>query len=295
MRITSSTSMDFALSTALVAPSPHSKPSRDLQTSFPTETEASRQVTRTQGVLLHACDIVGEYSPAVAAVLLSLIPASVGAELNIPTGRSRQRMLISDFDNTIKPTKDPNERGGVYPGAASLFKALDVTSQGHVHIVTGRPMLSAYALGTTKIPAASISTGDLQGALGYLVGAHGRMQHRKLQNMRSLMNSQPHLPVVLFGDDGERDPQVYHQIMQEYPGRVQAALIHNAVDNPIPNNFLNDPRSIVYRDFAEAARGLAEKGLISDRQARAISREVRGERRPNKRQRLLSDKVNSSH
>ena len=45
----------------------------------------------------------------------------------------RERLIISDFDNTLKPTKDPTVGGDVYPGAVKLLQALDQKYRGDVH------------------------------------------------------------------------------------------------------------------------------------------------------------------
>jgi phosphatidate phosphatase APP1 len=44
--------------------------------------------------------------------------------------------------------------------------------------------------------------------------------------IRTLMKSLPQ-PVVLIGDSGEHDPEVYAQIRGEFPGRVKAVAIHD--------------------------------------------------------------------
>jgi phosphatidate phosphatase APP1 len=44
--------------------------------------------------------------------------------------------------------------------------------------------------------------------------------------IRSLLKSIPQ-NVVLIGDSGERDPEIYTQIRNEFPGRVKAVVIHD--------------------------------------------------------------------
>jgi len=44
--------------------------------------------------------------------------------------------------------------------------------------------------------------------------------------IRSLLKSVPQ-PVVLIGDSGEKDPEVYSEIRNEFPGRVKAVAIHD--------------------------------------------------------------------
>lgn len=50
------------------------------------------------------------------------------------------------------------------------------------------------------------------------------IQH-KLGCIRPILDSYPELKFVLIGDSGERDPEIYRQIVREYPGRILAIYI----------------------------------------------------------------------
>ena len=61
-----------------------------------------------------------------------------------PHMASSGRVVVSDIDDTVKPGKDPNASGAVYPGARAFFAALDAgidgtDALGDVHFVTARP------------------------------------------------------------------------------------------------------------------------------------------------------------
>jgi phosphatidate phosphatase APP1 len=49
-------------------------------------------------------------------------------------------------------------------------------------------------------------------------------QH-KLGCIRPILDSYPELKFVLIGDSGERDPEIYRQVVREYPGRILAIYI----------------------------------------------------------------------
>ena len=49
----------------------------------------------------------------------------------------------------------------------------------------------------------------------------------KVQKIRALMARFPKRTVVLVGDSGERDPEVYSTILSEFPERVDAVFIRN--------------------------------------------------------------------
>lgn len=49
----------------------------------------------------------------------------------------------------------------------------------------------------------------------------------KLQKIRVFMTRFPKRHVVLVGDSGEKDPEVYAKMLSEFPDRVDAVFIRN--------------------------------------------------------------------
>jgi phosphatidate phosphatase APP1 len=47
----------------------------------------------------------------------------------------------------------------------------------------------------------------------------------KLGCIRPILDTYPHLPFLLIGDSGEKDPEIYRQVVREYPGRIRAIYI----------------------------------------------------------------------
>jgi len=184
-----------------------------------------------------------------------------------------ERLIISDFDNTLKPTRDPMVGGDVYPGTVKLLQALDQKYQGDVHIVTARPVLGRGPLKSTKINYNSVSTGNLAGAFGYLVGLYNPIAERKVENIRKLLTRNPDAKVILIGDDGEADASAYLRIIREYPDRVEAALIHKVLGKQLPEAFSSSPKVIIYENFEEAASQLHAKGIITSFQVEEIAQE----------------------
>jgi phosphatidate phosphatase APP1 len=93
----------------------------------------------------------------------------------------------------------------------------------------------------------------------------------KLGAIRTLLATYPDLPFVLIGDSGERDPEIYRQIVQEYPGRVRAIYIRDvtarerdAAVHAIAGE-LNDigVEMLLTVDTVEAAEHAARRELIS--------------------------------
>jgi phosphatidate phosphatase APP1 len=52
----------------------------------------------------------------------------------------------------------------------------------------------------------------------------------KIEIINELMAVSPDLPVVLIGDSGQHDPEMYHDIVRSWPDRVCLVLIRNVTD-----------------------------------------------------------------
>lgn len=98
----------------------------------------------------------------------------------------------------------------------------------------------------------------------------GGAEH-KLRVIRTLLATYPDLPFVLIGDSGERDPEIYHKIVLEHPGRVGAVYIRDVTGNErdeIVHEIARKVRNLgvemlLVPDTGEAANHAAERGLIS--------------------------------
>lgn len=54
----------------------------------------------------------------------------------------------------------------------------------------------------------------------------GHLDH-KLREISQVFDTYPHLPFVLIGDSGQRDPVIYREVVRRYPGRVKAIYIRD--------------------------------------------------------------------
>ncbi len=50
----------------------------------------------------------------------------------------------------------------------------------------------------------------------------------KLGVIRKILDRFPELPFILIGDSGEKDPEIYTEVIRHYPGRILAAYIREA-------------------------------------------------------------------
>lgn len=58
-----------------------------------------------------------------------------------------------------------------------------------------------------------------------------RIREHKLSTARNMLKLFPNLPFILIGDSGEKDPEFYAQLVQEFPKRIRAVYIRNASRN----------------------------------------------------------------
>jgi phosphatidate phosphatase APP1 len=49
----------------------------------------------------------------------------------------------------------------------------------------------------------------------------------KPKQIRNILNAYPHLNFILIGDSGQHDPEIYSEIIKEFPGRILAAYIRD--------------------------------------------------------------------
>ncbi len=96
-------------------------------------------------------------------------------------------------------------------------------------------------------------------------------ERHKLGVIRTLLATYPDLPFVLIGDSGERDPEIYRQIVHEHPGRIRTIYIRDVTSRErdvVVHEIARGLRDLgvemlLTEDTAEAVRHAAERGLIA--------------------------------
>ncbi len=92
----------------------------------------------------------------------------------------------------------------------------------------------------------------------------------KLGIIGGLLATYPELPFILIGDSGEKDPEIYHQVVREHPGRILAIYIRDVTTKKrdAVHAIARKVRSLgvemlLLPDTAAAARHAAQEGLIA--------------------------------
>jgi phosphatidate phosphatase APP1 len=171
----------------------------------------------------------------VKAVGSVLVP-SADAELGV----------ISDIDDTVVETGVTNRLAMArtvflrnahtrlpFEGVAAFYEALHQGRDGRrrnpVFFVSGSPWnlydLLAEFMDLHDIPRGPILLRDFGVDSRKLLKADTR--EHKLGCIRPILDLYPGLPFILIGDSGEQDPEIYREVVREYPGRVRAIYIRN--------------------------------------------------------------------
>ncbi len=107
-----------------------------------------------------------------------------------------------------------------------------------------------------------------------------RHQHRhKRENIERILRRFPDLPFVLIGDSGEKDPEVYAEIVHAHPGRIRAIYIRSvnpdpgrveAIDRLIDEVRHTGAQLVLAPDTEFAAVHAAAQGLIAPASLAAV-------------------------
>ena len=156
--------------------------------------------------------------------------------------------VITDMDDTIKDTRmlDPPERNAntfqrpfrAVEGMAALYRGWQAAAPAglHFHLVSAGPWQLHEPLRRFTSEAQfpdftwDMRSVDLPNPKTLLEEVKPDLQRTyefKLRKISEFMERLPGRHVVLVGDSGERDPEVYAAIVTRFPGRVDHVFIRN--------------------------------------------------------------------
>ncbi len=174
-----------------------------------------------------------------------------------------------------------------FPGVAAFYRALQVGSLEKSHnpffFVSSSPWnlydLLVEFFDRQDIPKAPVLLRDI-GISDTMFIKEGHGVH-KLRNIRRILETYPSLNFVLVGDSSQHDPEIYRQVVEEYPGRILAIYIrdvtpdHRDVEIVKIGDALREHQiDLVYCEHTEdAARHAIEKRLLSPDRLPEIHRE----------------------
>jgi phosphatidate phosphatase APP1 len=145
-------------------------------------------------------------------------------------------------------------------------------------------------LNLQKIPLGPLLLRDFG---DHLLFSKDSASHKK-NNIKMILDSFPHLPFVLIGDSGERDPEIYSEVVKEYPTRIRAIYIRSidkqptrlaAVDKLIEEVRHTGTQLVLTPDSEFAAAHAAGEGLISPALLAAVRSEKKKDQTAPRRKR----------
>lgn len=174
--------------------------------------------------------------------------------------------LILGNETTLKPVL----------GMAALYQALDRAGDGvqdgDVAYLSGSPMNYAGRI-QNFMRAEGFPEGPLQlKNMGFRPGEDNPLgqSEYKLNHLREMFDTYPQKSFFLFGDSGESDPEIYRQIAEEYPERVQGVFIHNVTQASSESERFAGMH--VIHSGHDAAKILQTQGVLDSAAVEAVRR-----------------------
>jgi phosphatidate phosphatase APP1 len=203
-------------------------------------------------------------------------PHTTPLEVRVPEPDARFG-IISDIDDTILETGV--QRVGQmlrqtftgsaltrtpFPGAADLYRDL-AAGVNPVFYVSSSPWnLHAFLVEFLRhrgFPWGPVLLRDLLGTAGGRELKTGRIQE--------ILDLHPRLSFVLIGDSGEKDPEIYADIVRAYPGRILAVYIREVRLDPgdgrvesVSGAFAPDVPFVLAPDSDTVRRHATDLGLL---------------------------------
>jgi phosphatidate phosphatase APP1 len=225
-------------------------------------------------------------------------PVRTTAQVLVPSVAARFG-IISDIDDTVISTHVSNKlkmfltvmlsnehTRKPFEGVAGLYRALHkgVTRvEDNPVFYVSNTAWNLYTLLLEFLRLQNIPQGPLllRDFGDHLLFSKDRDSHKK-SNIKQILDMFPYLPFVLIGDSGERDPEIYRDIVKEFPTRIRAIYIRSidrrhsrlvAIDKLIEEVRHTGTQLVLTPDSEFAAAHAAAEGLISTAELGAVRAE----------------------
>lgn len=212
--------------------------------------------------------------------------------------------VISDLDDTVIATDVTNKikmmfntalrneyTRAPFKGVAAFYKALQKGVGGDennpIFYVSSSPWnlypLLTEFLRINLIPQGALFLKDFGNQTLFDSGNHAA---HKIENIELILNTYPDLSFVLIGDSGEKDPEIYAEIVSKYPTRIRVIYIRNvnlnpsrvvAIDRLIAEVKKNGCQLVLSPDTEFAAVHAADEKLIAAAELTNVREEKRAD------------------
>lgn len=166
------------------------------------------------------------------------------------TPRTARFGIISDIDDTVIQSRVSNFLQAArtvmlgnartrlpFPGVAAFYRALRNGAEGDeknpIYFVSSSPWniydVIAEFMDIQKIPRGPLILRDWD--LGWDALASTRHADHKSAAIRNIIGLHPGMQFILIGDSSQHDPEIYRQIVAEFPQRIKAIYIRDVTQN----------------------------------------------------------------
>ncbi|HWC44475.1 MAG TPA: phosphatase domain-containing protein, partial [Casimicrobiaceae bacterium] len=172
--------------------------------------------------------------------------AHTPAHVLVPSAGARLG-VISDMDDTVLQSEITsfvraarlmlleNARTRLpFPGVAAFYRALERgagSDANPIFYVSSSPW-NLHDVITDFLDAQEIPVGPMLLRDWDIGREMMRTRQYKLSQIREIMGTYPSLPFILVGDSGQEDPEIYGELVTEFPGRILAIYIRNVSPHP---------------------------------------------------------------
>ena len=213
--------------------------------------------------------------------------------------------IISDLDDTVIRTGAQNKLQMArvvlmnsaatrtpFPGVAAFYRALELgpDEKGHnpIFYVSSSPW-NLYDLFVGFMEAHDVPVGPLFlkdfGFTKHHFMKSGHEEHKYI-HIETLLQTYPDLPFVLIGDSGQKDAEIYAEVVREFPDRIKTIYIRDvekrsrhAIVKNIAKKIYEEYKveMILSKDTHIAAQHASEKGYIKKEDITIIDQELKKE------------------
>lgn len=226
-------------------------------------------------------------------------PARARGEVLVPPATARFG-VISDIDDTVVSTHVTSTLTMLatvlfsnahvrmpFHGIAEFYRALHNGTSGSegnpIFYVSNGPwnfyglLIEFFKL--NRIPLGPLFLRDFSARMAF--APRHPQGTRKLLHIDRILAAYPDLQFILVGDSGERDPEIYAEVVKRYPERIRAIYIRSvdpraerlAAIAALADTIRNTPTQFVLaQDSAEAAAHAAGEGFIDSAALELIRR-----------------------
>ena len=231
-------------------------------------------------------------------------PVKGSGEILVPL-KSARFGVISDIDDTVIQSRVSsflvaartvmlgNARTRLhFPGVAAFYRALRDGATGDeknpIFYVSSSPLniydVIAEFMELQNIPKGPVVLRDWDVNLGAFSASH-HLDHKGVA-IRNILGLYPSLPFILIGDSSQRDPEIYREIVAEFPGRIQAIYIRDVVRSAGRSSSIRKLADeivaassvlVLADDTLGAARHAVEHGWIAEKALPDVGEEKRAD------------------